>query len=733
MRFSFLLPAFFCLTSAFAQGYDEKLSVPTWATVNETPSITLHWLPDPQATSYTIYRKNKAALSFFTLIANNIPPSTSLWTDLNIEAGKSYEYRIYEFGTGGVGYINSGVSLPVLNDRGRILLLVDTDIALTLAPELARFAADLSGDGWTVARLDIPGNWPAADVRQRIIEAYQQDPAHTKAVVLVGHVPVPYSGEINPDGHPDHVGAWPCDAYYGDVNGVWTDTLINNATASDPRNHNVPGDGKFDQSTFPSAIELQVGRIDFSNLPAFPQGEVELLRRYFQKDHDWRYAKFSLPARGAIENNFAGYTEGFAQNGWKNFSPLVSPDSMRYFDWDGLKNESYLWIYGCGGGWFQGASGITTTPQLVTDTLHAVFAMTFGSYFGDWDSQDNLLRALLASPGTVLTNAWAGRPNWQFHHMGMGETVGYGALVTQNNVGAYVAGYGGQQAHIALMGDPTLRMNIVPPPQEPLVITPVQSSIYFDFGDAPDSLVIGYQVFRRLHGDSLWVAHSDGYLSTSDYVDSCLSAGIAYDYMFKAIKFVTTPSGTYWDQSQGLVAENVSAPESPAAPEVSFTTMQTTGPLGALFKASVANVTGWTWDFGDGATAENDTAVVHSYSSGIYIVTLTGYGACGQQAVATDTVYMVSGTNEAFNASAWTLSPNPANATLAIQNRSETAVQASFRIYSAAGRLVFARPETRLAPSGLWEVPVNNWPEGLYLLHIGTSQGTTVRKFTVQR
>ncbi|HNL37990.1 MAG TPA: T9SS type A sorting domain-containing protein, partial [Saprospiraceae bacterium] len=96
-------------------------------------------------------------------------------------------------------------------------------------------------------------------------------------------------------------------------------------------------------------------------------------------------------------------------------------------------------------------------------------------------------------------------------------------------------------------------------------------------------------------------------------------------------------------------------------------------------------------------------------------------------------VYMVSGTNEAFNASAWTLSPNPANATLAIQNRSETAVQASFRIYSAAGRLVFARPETRLAPSGLWEVPVNNWPEGLYLLHIGTSQGTTVRKFTVQR
>ena len=732
MRLFFLLSALFCLTTVWGQGYDEKLSVPVWTTVSETPSITLHWIADPQATSYTIYRKNKTALAFFTLLASNVPPTSTVWTDTNIEADKSYEYRIYELGTGGVGYVNAGVSLPLVNDRGRILMLVDSAIAAPLAPELAQFAADLSGDGWVVARLDIPGNWPATAVKQRIQQAYQQDPSNTRALVLVGHVPVPYSGEINPDGHPDHVGAWPCDAYYGDLNGVWTDVTINNATASDPRNHNVPGDGKFDQSTFPSAIELQVGRIDFANMPAFPQSETELLRRYFQKDHDWRHAKFSVPARGAIENNFTDYPEGFAQNGWKNFAPLVGPDSMQYADWDLLKTKPYLWAYGCGGGWYQGASGITTTPQLVTDTLHAVFAMTFGSYFGDWDSQDNLLRALLASPGTVLTNAWAGRPNWQFHHMGMGETVGYGALVTQNNVGAYVAGYGGQQIHIALMGDPSLRMTIVAPPQGPVIANAYGSRIDFDFGDSPDTSILGYMIYRRLHGDSIWAPLVEYYTPESAFTDSCLSAGVAHDYMFKALKLETTPSGTYFNLSQGLVIENLAAPESPAPPEVSFEFFQTTGPLSALFEASVTNCTDWVWDFGDGNTSFNDTSIVHFFTPGVFIVTLTGYSACGLSAVAVDTVYMSSSTAEQFKAAGWAMMPNPASEDLWLENQGASPQTASFRVFASDGRLVVQQTPLVLASGERVRVPVNNWPEALYLLDLQTDQGHFARPFVVK-
>ena len=83
---------------------------------------------------------------------------------------------------------------------------------------------------------------------------------------------MPYSGCEAYDGHPDHFGAWPADMYYGDMNEkIWTDIGANCTGATRSENRNVPGDGKFDVTVLPSdeTISLQVGRVDFYNLPAF--------------------------------------------------------------------------------------------------------------------------------------------------------------------------------------------------------------------------------------------------------------------------------------------------------------------------------------------------------------------------------------------------------------------------------------------------------------------------------
>lgn len=78
---------------------------------------------------------------------------------------------------------------------------------------------------------------------------------------------MPYSGNINPDGHADHLGAWPTDYYYGDMDeAAWTDNTVNSKVATRPANHNVPGDGKFDQSQTPTLPEIVVSRVDFTNL-----------------------------------------------------------------------------------------------------------------------------------------------------------------------------------------------------------------------------------------------------------------------------------------------------------------------------------------------------------------------------------------------------------------------------------------------------------------------------------
>jgi hypothetical protein len=77
------------------------------------------------------------------------------------------------------------------------------------------------------------------------------------------------SGNICPDGHPDHYGAWPSDGYYADLDGSWTDVSVNNSASGKDKNQQYSADGKFDQSTFPTSVDLQMGRFDMRNLPLY--------------------------------------------------------------------------------------------------------------------------------------------------------------------------------------------------------------------------------------------------------------------------------------------------------------------------------------------------------------------------------------------------------------------------------------------------------------------------------
>jgi len=57
--------------------------------------------------------------------------------------------------------------------------------------------------------------------------------------------------------------------------------------------------------------------------------------------------------------------------------------------------------------------------------------MLFGSYNGDWDNTNNILRTALAAATHPLAVMWAGRPFWQVHHMALGEDMGYATLLSQ--------------------------------------------------------------------------------------------------------------------------------------------------------------------------------------------------------------------------------------------------------------------------------------------------------------
>jgi len=540
------------------------------------PKIVLSWPQDTIGVpvSYTVFRKAPGAMKWGP--GATLPGTSTTYVDNHVVVGTGYEYQIIKTAHQytGYGYVYAGINVPLTEDRGKLLLVVDSTYAANLANELNQLQQDLSGDGWTVIRNDVSRYTSPMNVRNLIQAEYKADPARVQAVFLFGHIPVAYSGDIVPDGHiPDHQGAWPCDGFYGDIDGIWTDNTVNDTSASDARTRNVPGDGKFDQSTFPAPIKLMVGRVDLANLPGrlslngaatFPS-ELELLRNYLNKDHKFRMKQFDLPRRAYVGDYF-GLRDGeaFAASGWRNFASFFGASNVTDLPEKGtwistLNNHASLWAYGCGAGSFTSIGGLGnsngyhdgTTTETVQNDLKAAFLLLFGSWLGDWDSEDDILRSVLALPSYGLTAAWSGRPHWFLHHMALGEPIGYGTRLTQNNgtSGLYqneVNSCAGQ-IHVALMGDPTLRMHVVAPPAN-LLATSEADGVSLSWTPSSEP-VIGYHVYRASDTNTSFTRLTTEPVTTLAYRDQPRST-IA-NYMVRAVKLETSGSGTYYNLSQG--------------------------------------------------------------------------------------------------------------------------------------------------------------------------------------
>lgn len=474
---------------------DYTVLVHAMAITEPTPRIVLTWDADTAATMVTIQRKLFSEPLFGPSLADITDGATS-WTDTTIREGDLYEYRLLKTcsprSSGAMGHIGSGYCAAavggLLPPRGPALLLVDETVLGDISEDVDTLVSDLRREGWTtilrrVPRAETFSSTAVESVRALIRSEHAATPLG--AIILLGRVPVPYSGNVAPDAHiPDHQGAWPCDGCYADVDGIYTDESVNTVNNDRPVQSNVPGDGKWDNSTFATAVDVAIGRIDFANMPAFGS-EVEALRRYLRKNHAWRTAgRDTTVAAAIIDDNFAAsaYPEAFAASGWRSFAPMTAAavrSDIRagdFFD-DQASGRPHLFAYGCGPGSDASAGGVGSTADFASKPVHAVFTMLFGSYFGDWDTRNNFLRASLASDPHILTTAWSGRPHWYLHRMAMGETIGEAARLSMNatwnvggQLGAYlpnglmspqglrISGVGDRGIHIALMGDPTLRL-----------------------------------------------------------------------------------------------------------------------------------------------------------------------------------------------------------------------------------------------------------------------------------
>jgi len=697
--------------------YDNQIAIQVQAVPQTNPpGMILTWINDTTNLGYTIYRKEKDAQVWGdTLVI--LDSLTTTWTDVDVEVGDAYEYRVlkgqpkfpaYEMPVPGSGYLYAGIQAPATHFRGRCLVVIDSTFHLALQPEIQRLLEDLELDGWHPASIYVSRMAKPPEVKEMIRSWAVQDSQANEAVFLLGHVPVPYSGDIAPDGHADHLGAWPCDGYYAELDSTWTDSIIT-VNLNNSRNRNIPGDGKFDNRVFPGPVRLQVGRVDFANMDKFMESEEELLRRYLNKDHNWRTGKMPVVERGLIDNNFQAFTEGLGQVAWRTFPAMFGLNDVKDIPYRStLLDESWLWSYGGGGGGPESASDISSTTLMASDSLQTVFTMLFGSYFGDWDYPNNFLRAAIAS-GSTLVSTWGNRPNWIFHHMALGEHTGYAAQVTMNNSSLYWAGYSRRFVHIGLMGDPTLRMHILPPVSN-LTLTRDGMQVHLDWATLAGAE--GYYIYKKTTPDEPYTLLNQSPITDPHYTDPCVDEGWVR-YMVRGVELRTSGSGSYYNLSSGATGEIIATPWD-LHPTV---TMSSPGKQDGAAAVNPMDGCGpFTFQWTNGAT----TSSITDLAPGTYCVTVTDCLGCSASACqVVDQINSLADFPDVIDADIY---PNPATDQLHVDLSFRVPREVRISLWTMQGRLVREKSFQGNSIRSYWEI--GDLPAGAYWMRIECSDWT---------
>lgn len=659
-------------------------------------SMLITWLPKNDATEYNVdYRQDLGSPytrggtttdTFFVLSGLDIHTPTEI--RVTKQGGQS-----------ATGYISASYEYLAPPTDRRLLLIVEASIYDSLQATIASYQDVLLAERWRTEVVTVADSLPVDQVKERIVAEHAQDPLD--AVLLLGHVPVPYAGNNAIDGHsPDHMGAWAADVYYGDLTGQWTDNFVNNTGANRDANDNVPGDGKFDQNAIPGEVTLAIGRVDMSDLPAFSESEIELTRAYLRKNIAYRTGQFKATRRAIVDNNF-NIQEGFAQGAIKSFSGFFDVDSIDYGAYSQAYQQDYLWTYGAGGGNYRGASGITNTNGLAADSLQTVFTNLFGSYFGDWDTQNNFLRSALAS-GTTLINAWSGRPVWHWHLMATGATVGDVVRMVQNDNGRYTSQFGRRLTHIALMGDPTLKMYYEPPVDQ---LSAVAAATSVELEWSYDTSAVGFLVYQ-LDEMGLATRLTDSVVSARSYTIDCPDAG-QQRYLVLPLTIELSPSGSYYNEGAGAILTiNVPAEEVRAG----INSIDDGNTI--LLDSDSENATSFAWDFGDGNTTDVENPGSHTYDeAGDYTITLIASNGCMSDTVSifVSITFTMIATNILSTANVY---PNPVQGgylTISLPNTHSY----TYRLLDIRGRICRSGKST-----GTTIVNVTELPRGMYLVEL---------------
>jgi len=198
-------------------------------------------------------------------------------------------------------------------EAGRIAVIVENALYGDITAALVQYQSDLADYGYASVVSLVDGGTPA-DLRAYLIGLYGE-PEGLVGTLLVGDVPyIIY--ELMQDwdgtgGDPPEYEDFPCDIFFMDMDGVWTDDGAGGTVD--------PGNGKYDGWSA-ADIEIWAGRLKVDTLS--PMGApADILNNYFAKNHLYRTGQLipgGLPATGLVyvDDDWGNMVDGFGGDQW---------------------------------------------------------------------------------------------------------------------------------------------------------------------------------------------------------------------------------------------------------------------------------------------------------------------------------------------------------------------------------------------------------------------------------
>ena len=527
--------------------------------------LELNWFDaqPPRVGSVTVKRRRYGQIGGDTwkILATGLGP-VMRYTDTTVRPGVAYEYQVLRTARDivDVGYWLGGTEVPAQARRGTVYVIVDDTVAPDIAARLDRFEGDLIAEGWKVRRHPVPRDVgdpvetlkAALALRGWLRDRYRDDPFGAHTAVLVGRVPLLKSGRVNPDGHEPipHT----TDLFYADVDGRWNATR-----AGEVLDRRLPGD----------AIELQIGRIDFSTVSADRDAEIRFLRAYFDKNHHWRkgYHGDLREAYGSVD--YLSVEQAALRN-------IVGAGNVTVGGHHDVGEEK-PWLWGVDFGDWNGGNYFSEHKN------RAVFTINFGSNKQKIGLPGNGMTAMLAQPWYTVSVGWGSRPAWWLHHMALGGSIGLTHLRTVNN-GRAAEPYRTSMDYyptgdflwrnpiwVNLLGDPTLGAFPLPPVQG-FGARSAHGGVDLTWEPPAAPQVQGYRLFR--------IDPATGSVTDLNGPEPVAEAGFTDDtpdpaqplYMVRAYGLQKVYAGSFYTYAPGAVVQVDAAGGGAFAADIDVTT-----------------------------------------------------------------------------------------------------------------------------------------------------------------